>query len=368
MAHVRKQQITVMLSAVCDLDCRYCYTLKNREIKKEHREVDFNFAKRAITDFFRDYPSRQIRFYGAGEPTVRFELMKKIRDYAYELVGDELLVELQTNGHFNDKVADWIVKNVNILWISADGPPDIQDFQRPTVKGNKTSDVVERNIRFFARQRRMQVGVRMTVTPLTISRQLEMVKYFQELGIKYINAHPACAPVGGSQDWIFQWDPGEFATNFLYAHDEAKKFGIFYNSLYICNFDEKTRYACRALIPYPQITSDGFVTCCDFAQFGPEYDSGPLQQLVYGQYIPEEDKIVYDEEKIFKIRSRCVENLANGSCQDCEFIYNCAGGCVGQVVNETASLMGIHLRNCQITKYLAKRMSLNENLHPVLHS
>lgn len=368
MAHVRKQQITIMLSAVCNLACRYCYTLKNLGIKKEHNEIDFNFAKRAISDFFRDYSSREIRFYGAGEPTVKFELMKRIKDYAYELAGQKLVVELQTNGYFNKKVADWIFDNVNILWISADGTPDIQDLQRPTAKGRKTSDIVEKNIRFFTQHPKMQVGVRMTVTPITIRRQLEMVTYFNELGIKYVNAHPACAPVGGSREWIFQWEPEEFASNFLYTHNEAKKLGMFYNSLYICNFDEKTRHACRSLVPYPQLTTDGYVSCCDFAQFGPEYDPGPLQQLIYGKYISEEDRIVYDEAKISGIRSRCAENLEIGPCQGCEFIYHCAGGCIGQVVNETGSIMGVHPRNCAVTRYLAKRMSINGNLNPVLHS
>jgi radical SAM protein with 4Fe4S-binding SPASM domain len=356
------------LTTECNLGCKYCYTLKSTDVKKEHHSISFNFAKRALHNFFRDYSSRQIRFYGAGEPTLKFGLMKKIKDYAYNLAGGKLKVEVQTNGYFQKKVAEWIAENVDILWISADGPPDIQDLQRPTKGGKPTSDVVERNISFFAKQKHIQVGIRMTVTPLTIHKQLEVIKYFHELGIKYVNAHPACAPVGGSSNWIFQWEPIDFAKNFLNAHNEAKKIGVFYNSLYIANFDEKTRFACRANVPYPHLTPDGYVSCCDFAQFGSEYDPGPLQQLIYGKYIPGEDKIIYDEEKIHKIRSRCAENLEKGPCKGCKFVYHCAGGCIGQVVNETGDIMGIHERNCKVTKYLAERMPLDNGLYPVLHS
>ncbi len=368
MAHVRKQQIAFFLTTKCNLRCTYCYTMKSIDVRKEHQSLDFNFARRAIDDFFRDYPSRQIRYYGVGEPTVEFGLLKQIRDYAHSKAGDRLSVELQTSGFFSEQIAEWIAENVDILWISADGPPEIQDFQRPTVSGAPTSGVVERNIAFFAKQKNMQVGIRMTITPLAIHRQVELIEYFRQLGIKAINAHPACAPVRGSSDEIFKWDPIDFAENFYIAHNEAKKLGVFYNSLYIVNFDEKTRHACRALVPYPHLTTDGYVSCCDFAQFGPEYDAGPLQQLIYGKYIPEEDLIEYDEEKIYKIRSRCAENLIRGPCRDCKFVYNCAGGCVGQVVNETGDLMGIHERNCQITRYLAERMPLNQGLHPYLHS
>lgn len=368
MAHVRKQEISFFLTAKCTLRCKYCYTLKGINVKREHQALNFNFAKRALNDFFRDYPSRQIRFYGAGEPTVEFELMKEIKEYAHRLSGDSLRTELQTNGYFSEEVANWITKNIDVLWISADGPPEIQDFQRPTAKDSPSSRIVEQNLKFFAKQNHMQVGVRTTITPLMICKQMELVKYFGNIGIRYVNVHPACAPVSGSSDSIFQWDPIEFAERFLITHNEAKKLGIFYNSLYIVNFDEKTRHACRSCIPYPHITTDGYVSCCDFAQFGPEYADGPLQQLIYGKYILEEDKIIYDEEKIFKIRSRCAENLMKEICKDCKFIYHCAGGCIGQVVNETGDIMGIHKRNCMITKYLAERMVLNEGLWPVLHS
>lgn len=367
MAHVRKQQISFFLTAKCNLGCKYCYTLKFN-VKKEHQVLDFNFAKRAIDDFFRDYSSREIRFYGAGEPTLEFELMKEIKEYAYSKVKESIRVELQTNGFFSEKVAQWIAKNVNILWISTDGPPEIQDFQRPTQIGKPTSKVISKNIKFFQKQKHIQVGVRITITPLTIYRQVEIIKYFHSLGIKYINAHPACAPVSGSSDPIFKWDPIDFAENFLKAHNKAKKLGVFYNSLYIANFDEKTRHACRACIPYPHLTTDNHVSCCDFAQFGDEYDPGPLQQLIYGKYILEEGKILYDEEKIYKIRSRCAENLEKGPCRDCKFVYRCAGGCIGQVVNETGDLMGIHDKNCEITKYLGERMSPGNKLWPVLHS
>lgn len=373
MAHVRKQQITFILATRCNLKCRYCYTKKNPDVKKEHQRLDLNFAKRALNDFFRDYSSRQIRFYAAGEPTCEFNLMKDIRDYAYELAGGELEVELQTNGYFKKRVAEWVLRNVDILWISCDGPPDIQDDQRPKKpkpggRPGPSSWLVEHNLKLFAGQEHMQLGVRVTVTAPTIQRQTEIVAYFHELGIRYVNVHPACAPVEGSSDQIFQWDPIDFAENFLESRSYAEKLGIFYNSLYTANFDEETRHACRACIPYPQITTDGYVSCCDFSQFGPEYAQGPLQQLIYGKYIPEDDRIAYDEDKIHEIRSRCAENLEKGPCRGCKFIYHCAGGCLGQVVNETGDLMGIHERNCRITKYLAERMPLAQRLNPVLHS
>jgi radical SAM protein with 4Fe4S-binding SPASM domain len=371
VAHVRKQQIAFFVTTKCNLNCMYCYTLKASRVKKEHEHIDFCFARRGIDDFFRDYPSRQIRFYGVGEPTQEFELVKEIRDYAYSKAGHALTVELQTNGVFSDRIAEWIVNHVDILWISCDGPSEVQNAQRPTVGGGPTSDLVEHNLRFFvheAERRKMQVGCRVTVIPSMMHRQSEIVTYFNQLGIRYVNAHPACTPAEGELAKTLTYNPLEFAQGFLVAHNKGKELGLFYNSLFTANFDEQTRHACRALVPYPHLTSDGYVSCCDFAQFGPEYDPGPLQQLIYGKYIPEEDRIVYDEKKIHAIRSRCAEELEKGICQGCAYVHHCAGGCVGQVVNETGDLMGMHEVNCAITRYLAERMPLNQGLYPVLHS
>lgn len=360
--------ISFFLTTKCNLRCIYCYTYKKKNIKKDHQVLDFNFAKRGIDDFFRDNASRHIRFYGIGEPTTEFTLMQKIKNYAYSKAGKSLTVELQTNGFFSKKIAQWIFKNVDILWVSCDGPAEVHNIQRPTAGGKPTSKIVENNLKYLAKCKTMQAGVRVTLTPLMMNRQTEIVNHFYNLGIKYINVLPAFSPIEDNLSPIFDWEPLDFAKNFLIAHKQAKKLGIWYNTMFIVNFDEKTRHACRACTPCPHLTTDGFVSCCDFAQLGPKYCPGPLQQLIYGKYIPEKDIVIYDEKAVTKVRSRCVENLKENKCKDCKYVYNCAGGCLGQVVNETGDLMGVCERNCVITQYLAERMDLNKKLNPALHS
>ncbi|MBU2523190.1 MAG: radical SAM protein [Nanoarchaeota archaeon] len=371
MAHERKQCLSIFVTTKCNLNCSYCYTKKSIALKQEHQAINPKFAQIAIDDFFREYPSRHIRFYGCGEPTCEFDLIKKITEYAYKKVGDKLLVELQTNGVFSEQIAEWIANNVNILWISADGPKDIQNINRPTIGGEGSYDVVTRNLKFFeelSHHNNMQLGVRATITSYAITRQVELVNYFHSLGIKYVNAHPACITIDGKVDDIFKWDPIEFAKNFLEAHNKGKELGVYYNGLYISNFDERTRHFCRANIPYPHLTTDGFVSCCDFAQFGPGHDNSALQELIYGAFIPEENRIFYDEDKIHEIRLRNSDRLVCGPCRGCRLAYHCGGGCVGQAILETGSLYGIHRKNCIITRYLGERMPLDQGLAPILHS
>ena len=88
---------------------------------------------------------RHVRFFGAGEPTVEFELLKRIHKYAVEKGGDAVTFEIQTNGAFTDAVAIWLKNNINIIWISCDGTPEIHDAHRPFLNKEdrrKTSKVI----------------------------------------------------------------------------------------------------------------------------------------------------------------------------------------------------------------------------------
>ncbi len=369
MAHVRKQMISFFMTTKCNLDCIYCYTPKYKQIKPEDQSIDLDFARKGIDDFFRDNPSRYIRFYGIGEPTIEIEKIKAITEYARLKSGDkDVYIELQSNGCFPESTRKWIAENVNWLWISCDGPADVHNKQRPFRNGGATSEKVEETIKSLQNIDTLTVGVRVTLMSDMISQQRKIVDYFESIGVRYINVLPVFEPEEGSENPSYKWDAMDFAENFYDAHMYAESKGIWYNTMCIVNFDETTRIACRSCTPCPHLTTDGYVSCCDFTQLGPEYIDGPLSQLIYGKYDKEKDMIYYDEDAIHKIRSRCAENLKKETCKDCKYVYNCAGGCMGQVVNETGDLMGRIEDNCKIVQYLGERIPRNKGLFPAFHS
>lgn len=368
MSHVRKQMISFFMTTKCNLNCIYCYTPKYKQIKNEDQTIDISFAKRGIDDFFRDNASRYIRFYGIGEPTLEIEKMKELTEYARYRANDNVYVELQSNGCFPDSTLKWIGENVNWLWISCDGLPEVHDRQRPYRGGGGTSAKVVDTITNLCNISTLTVGVRVTLMAEMISQQRRIVDYFESIGIRYINVLPVFAPEEGSESKSYHWDALEFAENFYDAHMYAKQKGIWYNTMCIVNFDENTRIACRSCTPCPHLTTDGYVSCCDFTQLGPDYISGPLSQLIYGKYDKDKDIIYYDEDAMHRIRSRCAEKLQKSTCKDCKYVYNCAGGCMGQVVNETGDIMGKIDDNCKIVQYLGERIPRNHGLFPAFHS
>ncbi|MDD3896899.1 MAG: SPASM domain-containing protein [Candidatus Peribacteraceae bacterium] len=360
MPHCDKAQLSVLLNNQCNLKCGYCYVGDTE--RADPTIVDLDFVKCAIKDFFEKFASRQIRFFGNGEPTLAFTQMQKIRNWVHDITSGNCLFELQTNGYFSKKIADWVAKNITNVWISCDGPPDIQDRYRRTPCGQPTSKIVEGNIRSLAPQVPV-LGCRATVGGHNVARQKEMIDYFHSLAIRAVMSDPMFAPVKSNGDAPIQKvDLMEYARHFLEARKYAEQKGVFYGSILSVNFDRATQHFCRACIPYPHLTPDGLVTCCDMACNG---DDPKMQDLVYGRYIPSEKRIAYDQEKIRVITTRTADNMPE--CQDCEVLYNCAGACLGEALNETGSIFGIKKEVCEAIRFLAQHMPLNQGTYPFLH-
>lgn len=359
------------MTDACNMRCSYCYLgdKKSRPHDPNTKRIDLDFAKRGLEDFFDQSQSRSIRYFGAGEPTLEFKRMQQIQKYAIDLAGDELYTELQTNGSFGKEVAEWCSKNVDIIWISMDGIPEIHDYCRKTINGENTSHIIERNIKFLV-DNDVTVGIRSTIGSMNIDRQKENIDYFYSLRIKAVFADHLCLPVTNGDNGIkekvkiniAEIHPIEFADKFLDAKKYAEDKGLFYSNFLCVNFDEPVDIACRAMIPAPHLTPSGYVSCCDMAtELG-----NILGELIYGKYDKDSKKIIYFQDKIEKIRSRRKANLFE--CRSCDIIDYCAGGCMGEAINETRDFYKVKKNFCEVTKYLAKKMPLGKGLYEFLHS
>jgi len=363
MSHCRKKQLSIFVNNKCNLGCRYCYDGANKSSEKTKKVIDINFVKRGIIDYFANYTSREIRFFGNGEPTLEIDLIKEIVKFAKD-IDQKSTFELQTNGFFSENHAKWIGKNMNIVWISCDGFPEIQNYYRPTVNSGNSSVIVERNIRYLA-SLPITLGCRITIGRKNINQQVEIINYFKSLGVKAVMSDPMFASVDDCNSPFSEMESPDllgYAKNFLKARKYAEKIGIFYGSILTVNFDEETECACRACIPYPHLTIDGHVSACDMAS---DVSNKKMSALIYGEFDKAKNKIIYHNDKINIIKSRKGSNMT--ACSKCEVLKNCAGGCLGEALNETGSMFGIKPEACKAIKYLAKRMPLNTGIYPYLH-
>ena len=364
MGFRRKEQITFLLTGDCNLSCNYCYMPKWHGPRE--MVLDKEFARVGLQDFFSQSESRTIRFFAPGEPTIAFQRMTEIWGIAHELAGEHLRTELETNGYFDREVANWVENHVNYLWISCDGWPALQDSQRPRIDGRPSSDVVLKNIRYFASSPRIQLGVRITIDGANLNRQTELIEFFHSLGVKYVASSPT---------YHSKPNPGiitpplvSFAKHFVPAYHRARELDMLYLTLMIVNFDEEVDIYCQASIPTPRLTPDGFVSCCDWVAFGsPELCVGSQHDLIYGRYDRVSGTIAYDEAKIERLRKRCVSFLATANCKGCPAIHNCAGGCVGKMMAATDDLYCASPDWCEAVRYLFERLPINGYRYEVLH-
>lgn len=352
--------ISFYLTTRCNLDCVYCYTNKNTNTHA-HQTLNYEFAKVGIDDYYQTRFAHHVRFFGAGEPTVELDLMQKILAYAKEK-DPNTTSELQTNGCFNKSAMLWIADNIDIVWISSDGVPEVQDHYRPLVGGGRSSGILEENLKYLVQNARGMTGVRTTITNNNVCGQIDMIKYFSDLGIKNFWVDPIFPGIGSTYSYE-NLDMEIFTREFIRAVKYAYKNGMTYGSILTSNFDEPGEYACRACLPVPHLTTDGYVSACDMALFGNDADH--MNVFIYGKWNKNAGRIEYDQDKIKLLQSRKLSNLPH--CKECIAGEFCRGYCLGEVVNETKDLFGCKGQICGPTRKMLHDLSVEEKKYRYFH-
>jgi uncharacterized protein len=356
-----KQMISFFVTTNCNLDCIYCYTNKKTDSHKG-QTLEFEFAKTAIDDYFASSYAKHVRFQGAGEPTTNIVLVNKLLDYARSATTEEVTSEIQTNACFSPTVAEWVAENIDNIWASCDGLPSIQNHNRPFLGGGGSAKVFERNVRYLVANAKKMVGIRSTITRANMMLQKECIDYYHSLGVSYIWVDPVFPKVGEleAEDAM---DLMTFATEFLDAVKHAESLGIEYGSMLTSSFDRRCDYACRACLPVPHVTTDGYISACDMALFGNDKDHMAL--FYYGRWNRETMTIEYDSHKIAHLRSRTVCNIPH--CSKCIAKHNCCGYCPGEALNETHDYFGQKTRMCQAIRWLFVNMTEKQKQYSYTH-
>lgn len=158
--------VVLQLEERCNLRCKMCYEWGENGSyfgKEKVVSIDYPVIKKVIEDLLPGKP-----FFGlfGGEPLLYphiGEVIKLIREGGCK-------VDIPTNGTLIEKKAEMLVESQpNRLWISLDGPPEINDAQR----GKGVFDKVVRGINRLHEVRAAKgsvfpkIGVTFIVTPIT---------------------------------------------------------------------------------------------------------------------------------------------------------------------------------------------------------
>ena len=362
MPHSNKKMLSFFLTTKCNLCCRYCYNA-NERISNKEQTISLEIAKAAVDWYFENNKCRHIRFYGPGEPTQEFEKMKAITEYAksHSNNGENVTVEIQTNGVFTNSVREWVLNNANIVWMSFDGMKDIQNYNRPLnplysqiFNGKTSADVLEENIKWLIKNKankKLMIGARVTITDSNNKKQKEMLDYFYDLGIRYVWTNPLFYSVGKipvcddvEKKDNFSFDMDSYVKNYLEAYEYGRGKGLFWGSFLTVNFDGESPYHCRCCIPKeaPHITPDGYVSACDMVVLGGE--AHHMNSFIVGKWNKDNQEFEFYEDKIRMLNERKSTNMIH--CKYCSVNLHCGGYCLGETVNETGMLDGQNIAKC----------------------
>ena len=193
-AYYQPTCLTLYTSLSCNLACCYCFAekahapnliLPENLIREAAQEVLKNCAAQGV-------PFTAV-FHGGGEPTQDPRLREILTDLRRmsEENGVPFHSYIAANGVMSEEMAHWVAENFDEVGLSVDGPPEIQNAQRPLRQGEPTSEIVERTASILKKYQN-KLSVRCTVLPENYQKMPEIAAYFSEtLQADEIHIEPA---------------------------------------------------------------------------------------------------------------------------------------------------------------------------------
>ena len=183
-------------SAVCNLDCAYCFYLDREAdpyISLPARRMTEETLERMVDSYlFYSYPNSVFAFQG-GEPTLAgpaffeklCELQKRLgRD------GHNVSNALQTNGTLLDERWCHLFTEYNwLIGLSIDGPEEMHDLYRFNKQGRGTFQKVMQGMRLLQKNK-VEFNALCVLSQANVDKPREVYKFFRSLDIDYLQFIP----------------------------------------------------------------------------------------------------------------------------------------------------------------------------------
>jgi uncharacterized protein len=346
--------LTIIPTEGCNLGCTYCYA-SAMPIKDKILWEKIAIAADTVVVNVNKIGKKSIKitFYGGGEPTVHFDLIKKTFEYVQQKApGIKVHGTLITNGTLLDlEKVKWLKANEVAISLSFDVLPDVQHFQRPYANGTNSHNKVMKAIAIME-EVGIKFGIRATVTENNLLSLVDTVEFVREHlpNVKRIHLEPSTV-IGRSLQTGTQAPYDQiFVQEFKKAYDLGKKYGIKVRNSMSENMGKLRGRAC---MPEFTITSSDTISACH-RYSRPETPNAKL--FTYGSFNQEKQEWEIDNEKYKTILNANVHHFPG--CKDCFARYNCAGDCLStRVDRDTVEDSG---QRCYMVREMLKMQLLEK--------
>lgn len=321
---VTPTDVTLFLTTDCNLRCVYCYASGG----ERPRSLDPAVATDAIDLVVANAVAAgetQIRvsFHGGGEPTLAAATMRRCVDYARRRCAEhdlQLSTGTATNGVMSDATRDYLAETMTSVMVSVDGPPQVQDRQRPRADGGPSSAGVARTLARLSRSA-VTLGVRLTCTADALDHAVATTRHLADsYRLKTIHLEPlfVCGRSVGAG--LAAPSPERFVEVFRACRDEAGRRGV--ELAYSGARQSLSCTFCQASKPSFNVTTEGDVTAC-YEVTG--RDDPRAATFFYGAHDPGRHTFTFDAARVAALRHLTVTEAPR--CARCFAKYHCAGDC-----------------------------------------
>jgi uncharacterized protein len=316
-------------SAVCNLDCKYCFYLdRDADPYKDlaARVMTEDTLERLVDNFlFYSYPASTFAFQG-GEPTLAgLKFFQKLVDFQkrYGRNGQSVSNAMQTNGVLLDK--DWcqLFRDYNFLiGISIDGPEEVNDLYRFNKAGHGTWKKVMQGIEVMQKEK-VEFNVLCVLSQSNVHKPKETYKFFKSIGVQYLQFIPLAEFNADGSPMPFTITPEEYGRFMceifeLWWPERRKTRVRFFDNLAEALAGQKPGSCTlhETCDSYVVVEYNGDIYPCDFF-VEKEWKLGNITMDSFPEIARRQKRYSFAVKK----------TLAHPECQVCEYQTICHGGC-----------------------------------------
>lgn len=323
--------LSLAIAQKCNLGCTYCYA-EQGEFGGEAKDMPLAVARSAVDVLLAGLPTgarANLAFLG-GEPLLNRDVLRATTEYAAAQAvarGVALTFSITTNATVvTPDDGDFFEAHAFAVTVSLDGIGEVHDAQRPFRGGQGSFDrIVARIAPLVARQRRMQVAARVTVTPGNLALK-DTLDHLIGLGFHSVGFSPMLASPSG-RDEMTAPALAAMLEQMMACGDEFERrvcagerypFANLVNALRELHRGTHRPYPCGAGAGYLGVSADGELAACHRFVGDPARGFG---SVLAGDAAAAIDRAVQNA----WLAERHVHRQA--PCRSCWARYLCGGGC-----------------------------------------
>ena len=333
----------------CNLNCSYCFASQGK-YHGERALMSFEVGKRALDFLIENSGTRknlEVDFFG-GEPSLNFEVVKQLVEYAREVegkYGKNFRFTYTTNGMIlTDEMIEFVNRECHNVVLSLDGRREVNDHFRRDYLGRGSYDTIVPNFQKLVKSRGGKgYYVRGTFTHNNVDFTNDLF-HMADLGFTELSMEPVVCPPGDPYALTEEDMPKLFeqyeilAKEMLKRKKEGRPITFYHYMLDLKNGPciYKRITGCGSGTEYMAVTPWGELFPCHQFVGDEKYSLGNVFDGVHNTEIQDS--------------FRSCNSYSREKCRDCWAKLYCSGGCAANAYHATGSINGVYEYGCELFK------------------